>query len=492
MVFNSLDYLLFLPVLVIIYYILPYKLRNSFLLLGSYVFYASYNAALLIYLIAFTGVTYVIGRKIASSEAAKQKGLLILGITAQALTLIIYKYTKFLLGIVSKDIAGLDLLVPLGISFITFSGISYLVDVYREKISAERRILHFALYMAFFPKIVQGPIVKYGDIVSQFDELHDWDKKNFRAGAIQVLYGLFMKMVIADRLAVAVNTVYASPASYAGATLLLATMLFSLQIYFDFAGYSLTALGSARLLGFVFADNFRQPYLSSSVSEFWKRWHISLNKWLTDYIYIPLGGSRCSAFHRDVNTLVTFGISGLWHGADWGFVIWGLLNGVYIVIEKRIHTIIRRFSKNEENAEENAVPTKKQASVFGQAVTFILISFSWIFFRAQDFKVCQTIVTRIFTKFNFSGFLQYMLDRFAKEEPSYLGLTAYSWTILIGCLIFGWLIDMAAQKWNLVEKFPDFCCALRWALYLALIFVIILFGMYGYGYSASAFIYAQF
>ncbi len=489
MVFNSIEFLLFLPIVVILYYVLPQKMKIPLLLLGSYAFYACYNLKLSLFLVAFTLVTYVIGKIIAASVGKKKKAYLALGIVAQTLTLAVYKYTNFFLETFSDKEVKFDLLVPLGISFITFSGISYLIDVYREKIAVENRIHYFALYMAFFPKVVQGPIIKYGDVVSQFDEKHSWSQNNFRAGTIQVLYGLFMKMVIADRMAVAVNMVYGSASDYAGATLLLATLLFSLQIYFDFAGYSLVALGSARLLGFTFADNFRQPYLSTSVSEFWKRWHISLNKWLTDYIYIPLGGSRCTPVRRDVNTLITFGLSGLWHGAAWGYVIWGLLNGVYIVVEKHIReSILPLFKRNEKLS--SLAP--KDSTLLGQVVTFVLISFSWIFFRAQSLELSTTIITKIFTEFNFFVSMKDMATCFTMEEPSYLGLTLHSWSILVLFFVISWIVDIIVQKWNLVEEFPDFRLPIRWTIYLVLIFTIILFGMYGYGYSAGAFIYAQF
>jgi len=489
MVFNSIEYLLFLPIVVILYYVLPQKMKNPLLLLGSYIFYACYNLKLSLFLVVFTLVTYVIGIVIANSADSKRKAFLAVGVVAQTLTLAVYKYTNFFLESFSDKEIKFDILVPLGISFITFSGISYLVDVYRGKIDVEKRILNFALYMAFFPKVVQGPIIKYRDVMSQFDEKHIWSKANFRAGTLQVLYGLFMKMVIADRMAIVVNTVYGAASDYSGAALLLATLLFSMQIYFDFAGYSLVAIGSARLLGFTFADNFRQPYLSSSVGEFWRRWHISLNKWLVDYIYIPLGGSRCTPLRRDVNTLITFGLSGLWHGAAWGYVIWGLLNGVYIVVEKRIREFIAPFIKNNEKLADYD-PDKP--SLLGQIVTFILISFSWIFFRAQSWELSTTVIAGIFTKFNLYDFLHHMMESLAGDEPAYLGLTLHSWKILILCFIIAWLIDLIVQKWDLVEGFSDYRLPIRWIIYLVLIFAVILFGMYGYGYSASSFIYAQF
>lgn len=489
MTFTTLDYLLFLPVVVILYYLLPHKFRNPLLLVGSYYFYACYNLPLVLYLLLVTIVTYCIGRKIGSSESTTKKRWVVLGILLMALSLVVYKYTDFIIGIFSKESAGFDLLAPLGVSFITFSAISYLADVHKGVIAAERNLFHFSLFMSFFPKVVQGPIVKYKDLSDQFMQRHDWDSHNFRTGIIQVIYGLFMKMVIADRLAVAVNTVYNSADKYSGFVLTLATALFALQIYFDFAGYSLTAIGSARLLGFHLADNFQQPYLSSSVGEFWRRWHISLNKWLTDYIYIPLGGSRCSHLRRDVNLLVTFGISGLWHGANWGYLIWGLLNGAYIVIEKRIQEARTPAPKVKG---KKTLPPKKRYPLLGQIITFILVSFSWIFFRAQTLSASATVVSRIFTRFNLSGGLRWAIEQFSAEDPSYLGLTPYSWIVLIVALLVNWVVDVAVQKHQLVDKFSQAKLPIRWIIYLVLLFSIILFGMYGYGYSAASFIYAAF
>ncbi len=489
MTFNTLDYLLFLPLIVILYYLLPNKLRNPLLLIGSYFFYACAKPALLLYLLAITAVTYLVGRKIGTAEDDHKKRWMVLGITLLTLSLIFYKYTDFLIGSFIDKPEGFNLIVPLGISFITFSAISYLVDIHRGSSPAETNILHFALFIAFFPKVAQGPIVKYRDLSPQFKEHHLWSTSNFRAGTFQVLYGLFMKMVLADRLAIAVNTVYGSAEYHYGATLVFATILFALQIYFDFAGYSLMAIGSARLLGFSMGENFHQPYFASSVGEFWRRWHISLNKWLTDYIYIPLGGSRCSPLRRDMNTLVTFGISGLWHGANWGYLFWGLLNGFYIVIEKRFRSAINAF---RARSGKSPMDKKKSPSFLGRIITFILISFTWIFFRAQDISTCKTILVEILLNFNITGFLKLILSQFSAEAPAFLGLSFISWGILLIGLLVNWIVDGAWQKQPLENKFAGASLPIRWIIYLVLLYSVILFGMYGYGYSAGAFIYGAF
>lgn len=491
MSFNSIVFLTFLAVILFLYYILPAKVRNTLLLAASYVFYAYYSIPLVGFLILCTFVVYFIARKIdVCDEAHIRKRWLVIGLILNIGTLGFYKYLNFFLSIILGNSApSVSLVVPLGISFIIFSTISYLVDVYRKRISAEKRILRFALYVSFFPKLVQGPIIKAEDLLEQFDAVAqnkaaDWDK--FRKGFLMLLYGLFMKMVVADRLALPVNAVYAYPSEYSGAALILATLLFSLQIYFDFAGYSLIAIGSAKMFGIDMKDNFRQPYLSGSVSEFWRRWHISLNQWLTDYLYIPLGGSRCSRIHAACNTLITFGLSGLWHGANWGYIIWGLLNGVYVVIEKRI----RRF--REAHLMKRSGETKNVRTGFGSVVTFILVSFSWLFFRAETLSKSRLIVSRIFMHFNLSGFWDYASEKLADAEATYLKLTNGNWIFLLICLIVCWIVDHLAQKYPLADKITHGNMALRWLIWLVLIFTIIIGGMYGYGYSAGAFIYAQF
>lgn len=501
MSFNSFVFLLFLVVVLLLYYLLPGRARNPLLLAASYVFYAYYSVPLLLYLLLCTLAAYGIARRMETVPgAAQRKKWLIAGLVLNLGVLGVYKYSNFLLRLLlsifgiaySDSVPQLSLVVPLGISFITFSSISYLVDVYRGKYPAEKRLLRFALYLGFFPKLVQGPIAKADDVLPQFDAVAekraaDWDK--LREGFLMVLWGLFMKMVIADRLAVAVNSIYAMPQEYSGAGLVFATCLFALQIYFDFAGYSCTAIGAAKMFGIELKANFRQPYLSHSVSEFWRRWHISLNQWLTDYLYIPLGGSRCSSLRAAGNTLITFGLSGLWHGANWGYVIWGLLNGLYVVIEKQLRRLLPKRHLQEEG-EPTAL--QKLGRAGSTVLTFILVTFAWLFFRAETWDTAWLIVRRIFGHFDLDGFIKWMVYKLSAEDPSYLGLTPRSWIVLGVCLLVAWIVDLRLQKRNLAHEITTGSLCRRWLVWIVLLLAIILCGMYGYGYSAGAFIYAQF
>lgn len=504
MAFNTLDFLLLFTLTAFLYYILPHKLRNPLLLLASYVFYAAYNLALTLFLLLCTLFTYFIGLQVdRQDDPERRKSWAAAGVVIDLGALAFYKYFNFLLGTFSKAAGAkaftLDLIVPLGISFIIFQVVSYIIDVYRRKMSAEKSLFKFSLYVAFFPKLVQGPIERAADIIPQFEEVHSFNDTEFREGLVMFLYGLFMKMVVADRAAVVVNKIYGSLSSYSGAAIAFASALFAFQIYCDFAGYSYTAIGAAKILGFRLKQNFRQPYMSLSVSEFWRRWHISLNNWLRDYLYIPLGGSRCSPARRNCNLLVTFGLSGLWHGADWGYVIWGLLNAVYMVIGGKIKALSSKLHKKSSTDASEPAREKSKYSVFlirqlKRIFNFCLITFSWIFFRAQTLPVAFKAISRIFTKFNFIPFIDYVKDQFAKGAGTSLyGLdVVHGFPLLLVMLLFVIIIDFTADKHDIPNRVANGSVLLRWPVYLFLIFAILIFGVYGYGYSAGAFIYAGF
>ncbi len=486
MAFNTLEFMLLLAASVAVYYIVPQKWRNAVLLVVSYIFYAYYSIPLVLFLLLCTLFAFFVAKQLEIAEGEKKKKWLGIGIGLEVLALAFYKYTNFLLELIlgGDTTVRLSVVVPLGISFIVFTVISYLIDVYRGTVAAEKRLDRFALYMAFFPKVTQGPITKYKDFAPQMENPPAYNQLSFRAGLLMVLYGMAVKMVIADRLAVPVNMIYGNLEVYSGTAIAFASILFAIQIYFDFAGYSLVAIGAARLFGFELKDNFRQPYLSTSVGEFWRRWHISLNQWLVDYIYIPLGGSRCKPVRRDLNTLITFGVSGLWHGADMGYVIWGLLNGLYVVVERRLDSFRKR--RNPEYTGQ------KSTSTFAMIGTFVLVTFAWIFFRAQELPAAMTAVTRIFTKLNFGSSVSWMVGKLTAKEPFLYGLTGQSWKVLIIALLVSWVVDLACQKCRVSDKIASAKFPVRWLVYLVLIFAVILYGMYGYGYSAGAFIYAQF
>lgn len=489
MTFNTLDFLGFFAITLLLYFIFPLKLRNLLLLVSSYVFYAVYSAKLTIYLVFTTLFAYLFGlviERVNNKKAAKL--WMIVGISIYVTILAFYKYFNFLSGIVSSVIGveefELHLLVPLGISFITFTVIAYLVDVYRGEIHAERNFLNFALFVAFFPKVVQGPIERASDIIPQFEKEHRFELARFREGMIMALYGLFLKMVVADTCAIIVNTVYGSIEEYSGAAVLLAAFIFSFQIYFDFAGYSYTAIGIARVLGFDFGTNFCQPYMSLSVSEFWRRWHCSLNRWLTNYIYIPLGGSRCSKQRHRFNVLVTFGISGLWHGADWGYIVWGLLNGVFVNIENAF--------KNKDKSGLNTLLVKELKRIY----TFFLITITWIFFRTEKLSMAQNVFKRIFTDFRLMDLLRYTLGQLKAGPGNQLfGIDAFFGIVpFIICFAIAIIVDVLAyhKGQNLLSDISEGPRWRRWAISYCMIFAIIIWGIYGYGYSASAFIYAGF
>lgn len=494
MTFNSLDFMLFFAAVFTLYYLLPYRLRNGLLLLASYVFYAAYDLPLALFLVISTLFNYImavpIGRR-------KSKMLMILGVAVNLGSLGFFKYRRFFLQILSgitgvRESDTFKILTPLGISFITFTAVSYLVDVYRQEIPAERNLLKFSLFMSFFPKVVQGPIERAGDLLPQFDEEHRFDLLRFREGMMMMLYGLFMKMVVADRAAIPVDQVFGNLKTYPGSTIVMATLFFTLQLYCDFVGYTYTAIGAARVLGYDFRPNFCQPYLSLSVSDFWRRWHMSLNRWLTRYVYIPLGGSRCSNARRIFNVMVTFGISGLWHGDDWGYVIWGLLNGLYVSVE----TTIQRLTGRKEKAEQavRRGPAGLILKGLRWLLTFVLIVFTWLFFRARTLDASLLALRKIFTKFHAKAFIALLAERL----PERAGTTIFGLDVrydllplLLGIVIMI-IVDRIESKGDIARSLARGKRLYRWTLAFCLIFGIILFGVYGYGYSASAFIYTGF
>ncbi|MCE7945771.1 MAG: MBOAT family protein, partial [Chlorobi bacterium CHB1] len=305
MLFHSLEFIIFFPVVVAIYFLAPLRFRQFFLLLASYYFYMCWKAEYAVLILLSTGIDYVAALHMHKTSGRGN---------------IFYEFPLF------------DILLPVGISFYTFQTLSYTIDVYRSEKTPERNFIKFALYVTFFPQLVAGPIERSTRLLPQFDHEHKFDANRVVSGLRLMLWGFFKKLVIADRLALYVNEVYNNPADYTGLPVIIATYFFAFQIYCDFSAYSDIAIGAARVLGFDLMKNFRQPYLAQSIGEFWKRWHISLSTWFRDYLYIPLGGNRVSRLRWYVNLMAVFLISGLWHGANWTFVVWGALHGSYFVL----------------------------------------------------------------------------------------------------------------------------------------------------------------
>ncbi len=487
MQFVSLTFLVFLLVTVSIYFVIPKKVRYIWLLLASAVFYFMAADKLLILLAAVCLVTYVAGILMDKSEGSK-KPILITGIVLLVGTLGFFKYTGFLLDTI-KNIQGFfgagegetvfEIVIPVGISFYIFQAIGYLVDCYRRTIQAEKNPLKLSLFISFFPQITSGPIERAGNMIPQYSNPKDFDYDRMRDGLLLMMWGYFQKMIIADRLATIVKTVYSSYENYSGTVLFLATVFYTIEIYCDFAGYSNIAIGSAKIMGIDIMQNFRQPYLAGSIAEFWRRWHISLSSWLRDYIYIPLGGNRKGQTRKLVNILIVFAISGLWHGAAWTFVVWGLLHGLYQVVGALLKPVRDRFVEVLRIERESSI--HKAVKIF---VTFMLVNIGWVFFRAADFKEALYFIGHMW-----KPSLWVLFD----GTLFTLGLTAPEVRLLIVSIILLVIVDILNNKGISVSKaITTQKLPVRWVIYIAAVVFIVTCGVWGPGYDAASFIYSNF
>lgn len=341
MLFNSIDFLIFFPIVVLVYFIIPKRIKHIWLLIASYYFYMCWNAKYALLIFASTAITYLSGlliQKIKCSDydiyrkTRLKKYVVAISFLINLGILFYFKYINFALSVIAKifamahiqlNVSSFDIILPVGISFYTFQALSYTMDVYRDDIYAEKNFFRYALFVSFFPQLVAGPIERSKNLLKQLAVPEKFSFENLREGFILMLYGFFLKIVLADRIATFVDTVYNDYQTYSGMYLIVATILFAVQIYCDFFGYSTIAMGSAKILGIQLMENFDAPYLSTSVSEFWRRWHISLTSWFKDYLYIPLGGSKKGKLRKYMNKMIVFLVSGLWHGAQVSFVAWG-------------------------------------------------------------------------------------------------------------------------------------------------------------------------
>jgi alginate O-acetyltransferase complex protein AlgI len=477
MLFNSLHYLFFLFSICILYFALPHRFRLPLLLIGSYFFYMRWRWEYVFLIFGQTVVNFVCGTKIARAPGRKQANAWLASALVISLgTLFVFKYLGFasqsanaLLSAAGVPylIPHLDFLLPVGISFYTFQAMSYTIDVYRGDCPVETNFPRFALFVSFFPQLVAGPIERASHLLEQFKIRHTFDIVRFTEGMKLIFWGLFKKVVIADRLTLYVDRVYAAPEHHSGPSLLLATYFFAFQIYCDFSGYSDMAIGSARILGINLMQNFRLPYFATSIPDFWKRWHISLSTWFRDYLYLPLGGNRTREARWAVNILIVFLVSGLWHGANWTFVIWGGLHGAFYLLG----VFFRKTFFSTVTTPSCLRPILAPLRIL---FTFHLVVFAWIFFRAANLPDAWLIAGRIFT--DFSGRL-YM-------GPSTL-------TTLLSVLLIGLLLGVQwlQQRRRIALYFQGvpFPTPVRWAGYLGMTLGILLLGK-----SSSEFIYFQF
>lgn len=400
--FTSTIFLIFLPIVVIFYWIIPEKFRYIWLLLCSYFFYGYQNLLLLPLFFSTTLVSYLCAIGISNTQSKKMhRFFLSISCVFMLGVLFIFKYLDFtiyniemLAKIFYHDISFIrfNLVLPVGISFYTFQTMSYVIDVYRGDFKAEKHFGYYALFVSFFPQLVAGPIENPRDLLPQLRKNHHLDSDCFSDGFYYLISGFIKKIVIADFLGLFVTTAYSNVSEYSGLMLFVATIFFAIQIYGDFSGYSDIALGVSALMGIRLSKNFSTPYKSKSVSEFYRRWHISLNKWFTQYLYIPLGGSKKGFIRKLINIMIVFFLSGLWHGAKWTYVIWGLYSGVIICLENIFLPYLNRFkSKN--------VKREKLISIISVFFTFIILCFGWIFFRSDSITDAAIIYNRIFTSF---------------------------------------------------------------------------------------------
>ena len=475
MLYTSFKFLLFFPIVCLFYFLFKKEnTRKVWLLISSYFFYICWNAYYSLLLLFSTIVTYLSGKYI-SKYPKKKKIFLIISLVINIGILFFFKYANFFIDNLNNilnifkisNFNHLDILLPVGISFYTFQALSYTMDIYRGDVKEEKSFLDYALFVSFFPQLVSGPIEKSKDFLPQLKIKHNFDYDRVKKGLLIMLVGFIFKMVVADRIAIAVNTVYGNLSNYSGVILFITAILYSFQIYTDFYGYSLIAKGTAKVLGYELYDNFDSPYLSKSIKEFWRRWHISLSTWFRDYLYFPLGGSRTSYIKKIRNIMIVFLVSGLWHGASWTFVIWGLLHGLYQVIG--ILT-----SKLREKIKFNNKILSSLKIVF----TFLLVTFAWIFFRASTFTDAIYVITNSFKNFDLN-----LMS---------LGLDKYNLIFMFASVVLIVIFDILRLKVDLYRWLQKRNIVIRWIIYFALIWIILIFGIYGPGYSENTFIYIQF
>lgn len=395
MLFNSLPFLLFFPIVCVLYWALPHKWRNGMLLIASYYFYMNWEPVYAILIAITTFTTWFCGNKINSTP--HKKVYLSVAIIFNLLILFIYKYLNFVTESIftglefcglKMEVPHFDLLLPVGISFYTFQAIGYIIDVYRGSIAPERNLWTYALFVSFFPQLVAGPIERAKNLLPQFHEKHTFDKEAFIEGLKLMIWGYFMKLCIAENVGSYVDAVYNNMPNHNGTSIIFATFLFTFQIFCDFGGYSLIAVGTAKCVGFGLMQNFNRPYLARSMRDFWRRWHISLSSWFADYVYIPLGGNRCSMVKHQRNLFLTMFISGIWHGANWTFVFWGAYHGLLQVI----NSIKRHIKWLDYKCDNIFIKTGEIVLVF------ILTMCGWIFFRANSITDVWLAFEKIFTQ----------------------------------------------------------------------------------------------
>lgn len=486
MLFNSFSFLIFFPTVTILYFLIPQAYRWFFLLVASCIFYMAFIPIYILVLALTIVIDYTAALLIEQSEGKRRKGYLILSIVSTCTVLFVFKYFNFFNSNLAQvawffhwnySIENLSLILPIGLSFHTFQSLSYVIEVYRKNFKAEHHFGIYALYVMFYPQLVAGPIERPGNLIHQFYEEHSFDYQRVIDGLKLMVWGFFKKMVIADKLAIVADRVYSDPTQYTGLPLIAAAISFAVQVYCDFSGYSDIAIGSAQVMGFRLRDNFDRPLFSASVPEFWRRWHISLMGWFRDYVYIPLGGNRVSRGRWYFNIFFTFTLSGLWHGANWGMVLWGSFNGLYVILSQ-VTEGLRKRGLSWTGLDHHPVLHRG----LGIAFTFFLFWFTLIIFRTRNLSDALYVMTHLGTGLGNSAGYWTSVESLYSVIPKFELITVL---IAMGWMFF---IEAVERQEGMRHPFSRRPIWARWTIYYVCILFLIFFGEY----NDQAFIYFQF
>ena len=482
MLFNSFEFFLFFPCVVLVHFLIPHRFRWLLLLAASYYFYMAWEPVYILLIVVSTLVDYFIGLLLGRTQIKPKRVLLLcVSVFVNLGLLFFFKYYNFLstsfedlfrLLSLPLSLPKTNVLLPIGISFYTFQTLGYTIDVYRGRQEPQKHLGIFALYVAFFPQLVAGPIERAKNLIPQLIQKHEFDYDRVTSGLKLMAWGLFKKIVIADRLASLVDTVYSDPTGFEGPVLFTATIFFAFQIYCDFSGYSDMAIGAAQVLGIKLMINFKRPYFAASIIEFWRRWHISLSTWFRDYLYISLGGSRAGLYRLLISIFVVFFLSGLWHGAKWTYVIWGVYHALLYLLS---YVLIKRYP---------ALLGSEKSTLLSNIVkilfTFSLVCIGWIIFRADSMQDVAYIITHLIS--GWTGYADILTIK------SKIGISVFQMLICWSSIAFLLVIQIIQRKGSIRERVSKLPFIVRWSLYYALILSILLLGVF----SENHFIYFQF
>jgi alginate O-acetyltransferase complex protein AlgI len=465
--FNSFEFAVFLPLVVAVFFLLPQRGRKYFLLFASYYFYMCWRVDYILLILASTLVAYVSARRMAATDHHfSRRAWLVVSLVANLGLLFTFKYINLAGDAVNSVFRWIDMgeaipwfniLLPVGISFYTFQTLSYTIDVYRKEKEVEKDFITVALYVAFFPQLVAGPIERATRLLPQFSERMAFDYARARDGLILIFWGLFKKVVIADRVAVFVDAIYNQAGTFEGIPVWVATYLFAFQIYCDFSGYSDIAIGSAAIMGYRLMTNFKQPYFSTSIGEFWSRWHISLSTWFRDYLYIPLGGNRVPSWRWQVNLMIVFLVSGLWHGANWTFIVWGGLHGFYLVCGIWLGPLWGKLS--------GSIRSPSLLWFLKVFCIFHLVCFAWIFFRANSLADAWLIIQSMMS-----------IQMTQLSTLTSFGLSSIDFVIVVGAIAVLEGVHLFQRRKAIRPMLARQAWPVRWAVYYALVMAVLLFG----------------